>query len=208
MFINLHETKAHMNYLAHAYLSFDDPAWTTGNLISDYVKGKKRYDYPVRIQQGISLHRAIDEFTDTHDGIKGAKEIFRPNYRLYSGAFVDVVYDHFLANDQEQFPNEQALADFTARTYASLLAHYHLLPPVFHDMFDRMRQQNWLYNYRYKLGMERSFKGLVWRSKYMEESETAYRLFESNYDELEASYKAFFPDLLRFTKAYILETFT
>ncbi len=196
-----------MNYLAHAYLSFEQPAWTTGNLISDYVKGNRRFDYPVAIQQGITLHRAIDEFTDTHEGITDAKEIFRPHYRLYSGAFVDVVYDHFLANDPEHFETEQALADFTAKTYASLLNHYYLLPPVFHEMFDRMRQQNWLFNYRFKWGMERSFSGLVWRSKYMQESETAFQLFESNYDELEASYKAFFPDLLNFAKAYIVQNF-
>ena len=65
-----------MNYLAHAYLSFGNPAWVTGNLISDYVKGRKRFDYPLNIQQGISLHRAIDEYTDSHEGIKAAKEIF------------------------------------------------------------------------------------------------------------------------------------
>jgi acyl carrier protein phosphodiesterase len=111
------------------------------------------------------LHRAIDEFTDTYEGNREAKEIFRPYYRLYSGAFVDVVYDHFLANDTAHFGNEQALDDFTSNTYASLAQHYDLLPPVFHAMFDRMRQQNWLYNYRFKWGMERSFKGLVWRSK-------------------------------------------
>jgi acyl carrier protein phosphodiesterase len=44
-----------MNYLAHAYLSFGDPAWTTGNLISDFVKGKQRLEYPLRIQQGYCL---------------------------------------------------------------------------------------------------------------------------------------------------------
>lgn len=194
-----------MNYLAHAYLSFGDPAWTTGNMISDFVKGRKRFDYPLRIQQGIILHRAIDEFTDTHEGNRSAKDIFRPHYRLYAGAFVDVVYDHFLANDTAQFSNEQALYEFTGVTYASLLQHYDQLPPVFHTMFDRMRQQNWLYNYRFKWGMERSFRGLVWRSKYMEESEVAYQLFETNYDALRASYEAFFPELLQFAKAYIVE---
>ena len=30
-----------MNYLAHAYLSFGDPDVLTGNMISDFVKGKK-----------------------------------------------------------------------------------------------------------------------------------------------------------------------
>lgn len=191
-----------MNYLAHAYLSFGNPAWVTGNLISDYVKGRKRFDYPLNIQQGISLHRAIDEYTDSHEGIKAAKEIFRPHYRLYSGAFVDVVYDHFLANDPLQFENEASLAKFTTTIYDALTAHYPFLPIPLHGMFDRMRQQNWLYNYRFNWGMERSFSGLVYRSKYMEESATAFALFEKNYQALQESYTAFFPDLLAFAKRY------
>ncbi len=35
-----------MNYLAHAYLSFNDPDVLAGNMISDFVKGKKKFDYP------------------------------------------------------------------------------------------------------------------------------------------------------------------
>ena len=92
-----------MNYLAHAYLSFGNPAWVTGNLISDFVKGKKRFDYPEPIQQGITIHRAIDDFTDTHEAIASAKQIFRPAYRLYAGAFVDVVYDHFFGERSVTF---------------------------------------------------------------------------------------------------------
>ena len=88
-----------MNYLAHAYLSFNEPGILTGNMISDFVKGRKKFDYPPQIKKGIELHHAIDEFTDNHPATKQAKEFFRSDYRLYSGAFVDIVYDHFLAND-------------------------------------------------------------------------------------------------------------
>jgi len=52
-----------MNYLAHAYLSFNEPELLLGNMVSDYVKGKKQFDFPKRMQAGIRLHRAIDEFT-------------------------------------------------------------------------------------------------------------------------------------------------
>ena len=92
-----------MNYLAHAYLSFDDREILTGNIISDFVKGKKKFNYPSRIQAGIMLHRLIDNFTDEHAATREAKEFFRPHYRLYSGAFIDVVYDHFLATDETEF---------------------------------------------------------------------------------------------------------
>ena len=70
-----------------------------GNMISDFVKGKRKYDYPEQIQQGIAVHREIDRFTDTHPVTKEAKEIFRPSYRLYAGSLMDVIYDHFLALD-------------------------------------------------------------------------------------------------------------
>ena len=196
-----------MNYLAHAYLSFGNPAWITGNLISDFVKGRKRYDYPPAIQQGIALHRAIDEYTDFHEGIKSAKEIFRPYYRLYAGAFVDVAYDHFLANDIFQFENEAALSAFTTNIYDALSEHYPFLPTEFHLVFDRMRQQNWLFNYRFHWGMERSFSGLVYRSKYMVDSGPAFELFEKNYAALQDSYSAFFPDLFSYTRQFIQHNF-
>jgi acyl carrier protein phosphodiesterase len=196
-----------MNYLAHAYLSFGNPEWVTGNLISDFVKGKKRYDFPPGIRQGIELHRAIDDFTDSHDAIRSAKEIFRPAYRLYSGAFVDVVYDHFLANDSRHFRDEEALFKFTGETYKSLEQHYPLLPGIFHTMFDRMKQQNWLYNYRFNWGMEKSFTGLVYRAKYLEDSAPAFALFGEFYDQFKESYHAFFPDLHAFASKFVIEKF-
>ena len=63
-----------MNFLAHAYLSFDYTDILLGNMISDYVKGKKKFEYPPEIQSGIMLHRMIDEFTDNHPATKIAKE--------------------------------------------------------------------------------------------------------------------------------------
>ncbi len=92
-----------MNFLAHALLSFGDEDFLTGNMISDFVKGKRKFDYPVAIQKGIHLHRMIDEFTDFHPITEKAKELFRYDYRLYSGPFVDIVYDHFLALTKPSF---------------------------------------------------------------------------------------------------------
>src|SRR5207253_4064530 len=66
-------------------------------MISDFVKGKKKYDYPTRILAGINLHRSIDEFTDDHPVNKEVSKIFKPAYGRYGPAIVDVLYDHFLA---------------------------------------------------------------------------------------------------------------
>ena len=43
-----------MNFLAHAWLSFDVPEILAGNLISDFVKGKKKFEFASGIQKELS----------------------------------------------------------------------------------------------------------------------------------------------------------
>jgi len=191
-----------MNYLAHAYLSFNKPGILVGNMISDFVKGKRKYDYPGQIQQGIAVHREIDRFTDAHPVTKEAKEIFRPAYRLYAGSLMDVVYDHFLALDENEFTDE-GLKTFTINTYALLDQFTDRFPEKFDRMYPYMKAQNWLYNYRYRQGIERSLAGLVRRAKYLEESDTAYLLFNEHYDQLKNLYQLFFPELKLMTVNFL-----
>jgi acyl carrier protein phosphodiesterase len=184
-----------MNLLAHAFLSFNQPEIMVGNMISDYVKGKNKFNYPATIQMGISLHRLIDEFTDNHPVTNQAKQYFRPAYRLYSGAFIDIVYDHFLANDITQFLNKDTLQAFAQQTYSQLTVFENLLPVNFKLMLPFMKMHDWLYNYQFREGIHRSFAGMVRRAKYLTECEIAFGIFERNYDELKQCYADFFPDL-------------
>ncbi|MCO5234950.1 MAG: ACP phosphodiesterase [Chitinophagaceae bacterium] len=183
-----------MNYLAHAYLSFGHPEVLVGNMISDFVKGRKKENYATLIQKGILLHRSIDTFTDQHVATRTAKQYFRPYYRLYAGAFVDIVYDHFLARDAKAFPGEQLMA-FSGQTYAQLDLYQAVLPERFSFMLPYMKAQNWLYNYQYRWGIQNSFAGLVRRAAYMTESAPAFEAFESHYKQLQECYDAFFPDV-------------
>jgi acyl carrier protein phosphodiesterase len=186
-----------MNYLAHAWLSFGNPEILVGNLVSDFVKGKKKYDFPRGIQYGITLHRAIDDFTDHHAVTREAKSFFRADYGLYSGALVDVVYDHFLANDPGQFPG-QTLAVFAENTYQHLGSYQAVFPERFAKMFPYMQSQNWLYHYRFREGILNSFIGLARRAAYMPSPNRAGEILESHYKALEACYTAFFPALKDF----------
>jgi acyl carrier protein phosphodiesterase len=186
-----------MNYLAHAYLSFNQPAVLAGNLISDFVKGKQQFLYSDEVRKGIVLHRAIDAFTDDHAASREARNIFKPYYRLYSAAFIDVTYDHFLANDLQQFTDD-SLSRFSQDVYTSMDKYLDVFPERFRLMYPYMKQQNWLYNYRHRQGMERSFAGVVRRSAYLTDSETAFKLFEDNYDALQVYYADFFPALYQY----------
>jgi acyl carrier protein phosphodiesterase len=196
--------KTFMNYLAHAYLSFQQPEILVGNMISDYVKGKQKFNYSPGIQQGITLHRLIDSFTDEHAATKEAKEIFRPHYRLYAGAFVDVVYDYYLATDPSIFSNE-SLEKFAANTYQLLEPYTSVFPERFAHMFPYMKTQNWLYNYSNKWGIENSLHGVVRRAAYLTESATAFALFEKHHTSLLHCYQAFFPEMVAVVKKWMEE---
>jgi len=180
-----------MNFLAHSYLSFHQPEILIGNMISDFVKGRKKFDYPEAIQKGIQLHRDIDTFTDDHPATKEAKQFLKPAVGLYAGAFIDVVYDHFLATDQQQFL-EMKLNDHCQNTYEVLHENNMLLPTKFQMMLPYMMSQNWLFNYQHLWGIENSFGGVARRASYLNSSSEVFGLFKDNYNELQKCYNAFF----------------
>lgn len=125
-----------------------------------------------------------------------AKEIFRPDYRLYSGAIMDVVYDHFLATDENEF-SENSLLTFSLQTYAVLEKYAMWLPEEFNRMFPYMKAQNWLFHYRTRAGTGKGLQGLARRALYLSEGHTAYQLFEQNYQLLQYYYRQFWADVRR-----------
>lgn len=183
-----------MNYLAHAYLSFRNTDVLAGNMISDFVKGKKQYDYPAGIQKGIRLHRLIDTFTDQHPATQHAKTFLKPAVGLYAGAFVDVVYDHFLATDSDHF-NEASLRQFSQEVYGQLYRQAEWLPERFASMLPYMSAQDWLFNYSQVEGTRLSFGGVVRRAKHLTDSSAVFALFLDHYDALQEAYNSFFPEL-------------
>jgi acyl carrier protein phosphodiesterase len=184
-----------MNYLAHAFLSFNNGQILVGNLINDFVKGNiQQKQYTILIQNGMALHKKIDAFTDAHAINKEAKKIFAPSYRLYAAAFLDVCYDHFLAKNFSQY-SSLPLMEFTLQCYQQLNHNQQHLPENFAKIVPSMQKHNWLFNYQFNWAMAKSFEGLKRRATFIVETDTAYNLFESNYAILEQAFNNFFPEL-------------
>lgn len=191
---------AFVNFLGHAYLSFDHPEVLVGNMISDFVKGRAQYSFPENIQKGIRLHRMIDDYTDIHQATKEAKEIFRPYYRLYSAPLVDVVYDHFLAGDPDVFTDE-SLKAFTQTTYSILDQYAYLLPARFTALLPYMKKDNWLYGYKTEAGIFRSIQGLMHRASMQDDGRQAFALLTQNKSQLTLRYRDMIADVKHFAKA-------
>ncbi len=183
-----------MNFLAHAYLSFDQKEILVGNMISDFVKGKTQYQFIAGIQNGIKLHRSIDAYTDAHPLIKEAKELFRKDYRLYSGPIVDILLDHYLANNPDYF-NPLSLQLFTKSVYKILEEYTAHLPLRFVSVLSYMKVEDWLFNYQYQHGIERSIRGMVRRSSFLYDSSKAVELFHTHYDDLKSLSALFIKDV-------------
>lgn len=190
-----------MNYLGHAFLSMNDEYLLTGNMIGDYVKGMQSLqNYPDAVRKGIMLHRKIDSFTDAHIAVSRAKIYFREVYELYAGAVVDIVFDHFLANDPKHFTSEKVLFDFSQASYTHLEKHSNYFPEKFANLFPYMQSQNWLYNYRTLKGTEQSLHGLYHRAGQMPDIGDAYKTLVSHYYQLNQCYYEFIDDVIRYVK--------
>jgi acyl carrier protein phosphodiesterase len=190
-----------MNYLGHAFLSFNDGDILTGNMIGDHVKGKIALEhYPERIKKGVMLHRKIDGYTDMHPATQRARLLFRQDYGLYSGAVMDTLYDHFLASDPKYFPTQEALFDFSQNVYRQLAENERYFPPKFAAYFPYMRDHNWLWGYRHLKGMERSLSGLARRAQHMPPIDKAYEIFVTNYYHLNQCYYEIIDDIRQFVK--------
>ncbi|MDQ0592800.1 acyl carrier protein phosphodiesterase [Chryseobacterium ginsenosidimutans] len=187
-----------MNYLAHSFLTFTD-GQIVGQFLEDFIRNRDRFSFPKDIQDGITLHRAIDTFTDSHPAIHEAKKVFAPLVRLYAGAFVDVSMDYFVANDLN-LHSLQGWKNHSLRVYRVLNENYEFLPENFRIMFERMEIEDWLYNYRKDQNIGYSMRNVLNKAKYLDTTIPVLDAFLENKTILQQCYDDFFPDLIEHAK--------
>ena len=181
-----------MNFLAHLHLSGDDEEIKIGNFIGDYVKGKEMENFTSGIRKGIKVHRAIDSFTDQHPIVSESKDRLRAKYRHYSGVIVDVYYDHFLAANWIQY-SDQSLADFAQESYQLIRGRLPELPDKVSNLLFYMSRGNWLYNYQYVEGIQKTLTGMANRTRFESKMEKAHLDLREYYDAFSNEFERFYP---------------
>ena len=114
--------------------------------------------------------------------------------RLYSGAFVDVAMDYFLANDLRE-NSDEGWKNHSRKVYRVLNENLPYFPENFARMLSYMEKDDWLYNYRNDWGIEFSMKNVLRKARYLEETIPVYEAFLANKDVLKSYYNEFFPEL-------------
>jgi acyl carrier protein phosphodiesterase len=191
-----------MNFLAHIYLSGDSDELKIGNFVGDFVKASDMEHYSEIINQGISMHWAIDDFTDHHPVVQDSKDRLRSKYGHYAGVIVDIYYDHFLARNWGNYHHEN-LRLFVDNIYEMLKSHKNILPEKVVRMLPFMIKHDWLYNYQYFEGIQSVMEGMAHRASFNSKMEESVVELKMNHREFEKEFEAFFPELQAFCTDFL-----
>lgn len=185
-----------MNYLAHAWLARDSDEAILGALLGDFVHGQSTLtDWPDIVRREILRHRKIDQYTDAHPAVVAARTRFG-SLRRYAGIALDVYFDHCLAQRWSRW-NTAPLTEFTARVYRILHAHQATLPARLAAIAPRMAAHDWLGSYARRESVDAAVRGISTRlSRNGDKLIACLDVLHAQEDAMQATFEAFFPDLL------------
>ncbi|AYN04477.1 ACP phosphodiesterase [Flavobacterium sp. 140616W15] len=183
-----------MNFLAHIYLSGDNDLIKIGNFMADGIRGKQFESFPIEIQKGIILHRAIDTYTDAHPIFRQSTKKLHEKYHHYAGVIIDIFYDHFLAKNWKAYSDEN-LDGFVKKFYDSLTENHDLLSEKTQRIMPIMFRENWLVSYQTIEGINHILTQMDRRTKNTSKMQFATAELKEFYSEFETEFTAFFEEL-------------
>ena len=189
-----------MNFLAHLFLSFDDPDIVVGNFIADMIKNRDISTYSEAVQKGISLHRKIDYFTDVHPKVKEGTKLMQPYHRKYSPVVLDVFYDYLLAKNWDKYSNE-TLNSFAQRTYGILQSRIDEMPLKLKKRLPSMIAHDWLIGYSKEEGLRYTFERLKNRLSKPEQLDDVVDNLFKHEEDLNKGFNIFFPEMIEYVIA-------
>lgn len=191
-----------MNFLAHLLLSNQDEDLMIGNFIADSVRSVEWGKFKPEVVEGIKLHHSIDEFTDSHPIVDQSKQRIREVQGKYSPVVVDILYDHFLAKNFNNYSNIE-LDSFVQSAYKLFRSRYSELPKQVQHMLPYMERYNWLYNYGNREGLQGVFNGMHRRANFKNNMHKSVDQLYEDYADFEKDFESFYPQLVENTQTQL-----
>lgn len=190
-----------MNYLAHLFLADNTDESRIGNLLGDFTRGsldELAEIYPAELVLGIKMHRAVDRFTDSHPTFQEGRKLLHPSRSRLAGIITDIFHDHFLCLHWNSF-STIPLKKFTQEVYTALEQNPTWQAGRLADILPAMKKTNWLVNYGSIEGIHTTLQRIAQRSSRIQGISEGIIDLEKNYDEFNALFLKFMPQLISFT---------
>lgn len=191
-----------MNYLAHIYLSGENPSLLIGNLLGDMIRNYEVERLHPDLQKGVDLHRLIDSFTDAHPSIRSINSVFRETQGKYAPVVTDIILDHVLAVNWKKYESER-YTDYCDRMYDVIDDHYGEMPVHARKRVASMINGRWLHSYEREEGIKYAFSRLARRARFSNRFEVAVDTYFSHQTEIDQLFFEFFPDIKIQTSRFI-----
>lgn len=197
-----------MNYLAHIHLSELTQTSKLGNFLGDFVKGDlshwsadgRNEAIDDTVKQGITLHRKIDAFTDSHLSVQKLRELFPDSLRRISGIILDIYFDHLLCNDL--LSRDANLTNLMLQQFYKELSESDLfISNRFQTVKNGLLAHKWLINYQYEVGYVNALRQIESRLNGKVQFATkGHEFLKTQEEHIQQSFFEFYPQLIKYTE--------
>ncbi|MEX2483406.1 MAG: ACP phosphodiesterase [Brumimicrobium sp.] len=179
-----------MNFLGHLYLSGNHHDIMMANLYGDFVKGTDYTYLPKIVQEGVTLHRKIDDFIDKNPLIlQFLNDTLYKELPKVAPIAIDLYMDHLLAKNWKQF-HTQSLNNFTKSFFKYALNPLNQVfdeegstftyPNEFILLLQLMDEKSWLLRYKKLEGLNMAATGLSKRISFENNLHTATLVYKKH----------------------------
>jgi acyl carrier protein phosphodiesterase len=183
-----------MNYLAHAYLSPDDPFILMGNLWGDLLRPKDYVELHPGVMEGVTLHKAIDAFTDEHPSVNAIVNMLRPYQGKYTPVVADVLMDYMLCKFWPEY-HDSSIEAFCQQRYKVVDQMISHVPERLHSRIMRMRTRHWLESCKDRDHLRGALFMLGQRASFENNIPGALTAYDKHEAMIDAHFRVFFKSL-------------
>jgi len=196
-----------MNFLGHSYLCIGNEHLIAGNFAGDSYKGNldKISHLPKHIQDGVKLHRFIDNFTDQSKYIIEAAHLFQAN-GIAKVAYIacDILLDHYLAKNWNVY-SEIEYKKFIQTIYTKTDKNLIYLENDFCFLYEKMKEYKWFLDYPNEKGIETILCQFSKRLRFQNDLDKCMTVFITNKNKFESLFKTFLSEINDSSRHFILE---
>lgn len=179
-----------MNYLGHLYFSNNDFELMYYNLFGDYVKGRDLSRFPEKVQEGLWLHREIDNYVDHHPKVVELLHHLYPELPKISGIAVDLYFDHLLAKNWKDYHTLE-LNSYLDQFYQTVPKHFEFFTDDFKFVLSKMISGKWINRYGEFDGLKLTCERLSARIPFKNDLFKAPAVYTMMEKEIEATFRVY-----------------